>query len=1044
MSKWTLRLWVLGALVLATPALAVSQVTTGQISGTVRDSSGAVLPNAELFILNRGTGTSRTVQTDAQGRFEAPNLALGEYEVIASAAGFQSETRRGVAVTVGGHVVLNPTLSPSGVSEEVTVSGGAPLVETTSSAVGALVSREQIRDLPLNGRDYTQLALLQPGVVAYREQSRELNRGMGTRFSISGARHNQIGFRLNGIDIGDGAGTTPGSATGHNLGVDAIQEFQVLTNTFTAEQGKSAGGVVNIVHKSGTNALHGSAFEYHRNSALDNRNYFDPVDLEKPPFRRNQFGLSAGGPILRNKTFFFGAFEGLRERLDQTSINIVLTDGFKNGEFGAVDPRMKPYFDAMPGANGAQFSNGTGELISRIETESYENYLVGKIDHTFSGSDSASVSYTFDAGSVDAPQPRDGIVTSTSRSENKFHYVTAQHTHIFSSNVLHTLRGGFNRSNVQALQSPLVDMPASLAFVPGVNSGTIEVDGIDRFGLFFGPQIDRELLLDSLQIANSLTWIRGAHSFKAGMEVYRFQVTNTSFSRTGGGRYNFRSLADLRLARPNRFQADDPESPSRPTITQGLFGFFIQDDVRLAPTVTLNAGLRYEFITTPRSTEPNQSTLVNLTDPELTTGHTFMRNPSLKNFAPRVGLAWDVFGNQRTALRGGLGVYHDQITSYYYLPMVEANPPFNLTRTVNNPPFPSAYQEIASGRLPSTFSLQTLQHDLDQPYRVQYNVGVQQELSRNMAVAAYYVGARSYNSTQFFLNANSRAPSGTTADGRLFFNENDDPINPNFGAVQRRTTGGDSWYNSLQLLIQRRASGGLSYQGSYTLQKNEDTGSIAVFSSEGLNTVAQQSIFAAGDEEKGLSSYDVRHTLTTNVNYDVPSRSTWTGLARVLGEGWQLSGIATFSSGHPFTPILGFDNANVITRSRGDHLRPDLAAGADSNPVNPGNVDRYFDATAFVLPPRGTLGNLPRNTMIGPGMGTVDVSVKKRFRFGGARLLEFRSEVFNVLNRANFRIPENSQRTVFRAGGVLNPTAGRLTATSSSSRQVQFSLRFEF
>lgn len=1029
-------------LFVAVPSLAIAQATTGQISGTVHDATGAVVPAAEVTILNRGTGLVRIIRTDSAGHYEVPSLSLGDYEVVIGAPGFKSAAHSGITLTLGQHVVLNATLQTGSVSEQVTVVGGPPLVETTTSTVGALVSREQMRDLPLNGRDYTQLALLQPGVVPYHEQSKELNRGMGTRFSISGARHNQIGFRLNGIDVGDAAGNTPGSATGNNLGVDAIQEFQVLSNTFSAEQGKAAGGVINIVHKSGTNALRGGGFEYWRNSTFDARNFFDPA--EKPPFNRNQFGGTVGGPVVRNRTFFFGAYEGLNEKLSLTGINVVVSDAAKGGAFGPVNPAVVPYLNAMPAGNGRVFSNGTAEYATEIDTESREHYVVGKVDHTFSAKDSFSASYTFDTGRVAKPNPRDGIVTYATTSENRFQYVTAQHTHIFSNKVLHMLRGGFNQSHSDAVRDPLMTFADGLKFVPQVDFSSIEISGVDRFGLAFGPVTDRELKLDSWQLADSLTWLKGRHSFKGGMEAYAFKVIHTSFGRASGGRYVFDSVARFLSGTPSTFQSEDPSAPRRPIIHQQLFGFFVQDDIRASDRLTVNAGLRYEFITLPKSNGQNESTLIHLSDAALTTSDTFFKNPSLKNFAPRLGLAWDVFGNQRTALRGGAGLYYDQLTSYYYLQVVEGNPPFGLSRSIQNPPFPGGQALLASGTLPTRFDLTLLEYEPDQPVRLQYNVGLQQQVGQSIGFAVYFVGARGYNNPQFFLNANGRPPSGTTADGRLFFDRNSPAANPNFGVVQYRTTTGDSWYKSLQLVVNRRPSHGLAVQASYTLQKNEDTGSAFSNSSEGLNTVAQQSIYAAGPEfERGLSAYDVLHNLSANVNYDLPFGSNASGFAGALMAGWQVSGILNLSSGHPFTPILAFDNANVLVRSRGDHLRPDLAPGGNPNPVNPGNVDQYFDPTQFLLPPTGTLGNLPRNTIIGPGTAVVDLSVKKRFQLG-SRQLELRSEVFNLLNRANFRIPEDTQRTVINRDGSYNPTAGRLTATSTPSRQIQFAARFQF
>ena len=1030
----------LAGIALSVPLLSFGQITTATMSGTVRDSSDAVIPGADITIHNVGTGISRTVQSDAQGRYVAPDLSVGSYELRVEAAGFQKEVQTGIALTVGQHAVINFTLNPGAVAESVTINGEAPLVQTATSEVGALVSREQIRDLPLNGRDYTQLALLQPGVVQYREQSRQLNRGMGLEFSIAGARQNQVGFRLNGLDISDGAGKTPGSATGHNLGVDAIQEFQVLTNTFSAEYGKAAGGIVNIVHKSGTNSFHGSLFEYLRNSDLDARNFFDGPSV--PPFKRNQFGASLGGPVRKDKTFFFVSYEGLRERLATTLIASVFNNDLRSGKFGPISPLVQPYIDAMPIANGKIFPDGTGQNILQASTPSDENYVVAKMDHVLTSSDSISGSYTFDGGKLTAPDTRIGIVTYTTANENRFQYVTLQETHIFSPTTLNNIRAGFNRSHANANRVPLVNIPVNLQFVPGVNFSSVHVSGIDNYSLPFATVLDRELVLNNFQGADTLVLSRGPHSIKFGMEFYRLQFLQTTAGSAYGGSYSFNSIADFLAARPVTFQADDPAADSRPHIRQSMYGFFAQDDIRISPRLSVNTGVRYEFVASPHSIKPNESTLVHLTDPTLTTRATFLQGTSLKNIAPRVGFAWDVFGDQRTAVRGGLGFYFDPITSYYYLPVVEANPPFKLTRTVNNPPFPGGFAGIRSGVLPARFNLTLLDYHLSQPYRIQYNLGIQRQVTSSVGISAYYVGARGIHSTQLYSEENTRQPQGTTADGRLFFDPKTPPLNPNFAILELHTAGGDSYYNALQLAVNKRLAAGFQMQGSYTFSKSIDTGSISGYNTEGLNTVGAQSPFDSASE-RALSAFDVRNTFSFNTTYDLPFGSQWRGIAKAAA-GWQLGGILSLSSGLPFTPVLGFDNANMTTTGSGGNERPDLKAGWSNNPVDPGNVNRYFDATAFSLPPSGTLGNLGRNTMIGPGLAQLDFTAKKRFRITESKLLEFRSELFNLFNHANFRVPVAAQRIVFAKGGALNASAGTLTATTTSSRQIQFSLRFEF
>jgi len=390
-----------------------------------------------------------------------------------------------------------------------------------------------------------------------------------------------------------------------------------------------------------------------------------------------------------------------------------------------------------------------------------------------------------------------------------------------------------------------------------------------------------------------------------------------------------------------------------------------------------------------------------------------------------------------------VGFYFDPITSYYYLPIVEANPPFKQTRSINNPPFPGAFAGILSGSLGSQFSLTLLDHNFTQPYRIQYNLGIQRRLSGSLGLAVYYVGARGVHSTQLFSNINTRLPQGNTPDGRLFFDAKGPVLNPNFAFIELHTSGGDSFYNGLQVAINKRPSHGLQFQGSYTWSKSLDTGSITGYRTEGSNTVGAQSPFQLGSE-LGPSSFDIRQVFSLSAGYDLPFGAGLTGPARIVASGWQVGGILSLSMGLPFTPILGYDNANIITSSRGDSLRTDLVAGHSNNPVRPGNVAQYFDPTAFSLPPAGTLGNVGRNTMVGPGLAQFDFSVKKRFRIAESKQLEFRSEVFNLFDRANFRIPANAQRIVFNKGGVLNSSAGTITQTTTTSRQIQFSLRMEF
>ncbi|MBI2817401.1 MAG: TonB-dependent receptor [Acidobacteria bacterium] len=1022
----------------------MAQVTTGTISGTARDASGAVMPGAGVSIRHVETGIARAVTTDAEGRYLVPNLALGGYDVQATMSGFQTQVRTGITLTVGQQAVVNFTLQPGAVAESVTVMGEAPLVDTATSAVGALVSREQIQDLPLSGRNYTQLVLLQPGVVHYREQSSLVNRGMGERMSIAGARTNQVGWRLNGLDIADMSGNTPGSATGSNLGVDAIQEFQVLTNNFSAEHGKAAGGIINMVLKSGTNVFHGSVFEYLRNDKLDARQFFDRT---KPPLRRNQFGGSVGGPIRRDRTFFFGNYEGLRQRTKDTRIANVITREAKEGRITVggvpttveVAPSVKPYLAIWPEPNGRTTPQGVGEYVQSVSMAPGENYMVVKIDHTFSDSDSLSGSYVLDDGEVKGPM-RAILAVQDEALKSRYQYTSLFQTHIFSPTTLNVFRAGYNRSRLGAFSNPTGFWPPNLYFVPGEPSrGGISISGFDPLAVI---QDRNKATLDSYEVGDTLHLTRGAHSIKVGTNAMRFRYIYFSNGRAAGGRYMFNSLPDFLQGKPASYEGVGAEARTAPDFFQNLFGFFVQDDFQVSQRLTLNAGLRYEFITLPCFHQPLAGALVNLTDPQLTPGDCFIgRNPSLKNFAPRLGFAWDIFGNQKMALRGGFGLYHDQITSYYMAPLASTNPPFGLTRTLRNPPFPNANEQIMQGVLPARFSLHALQYSIDQPYRIQYNLGIQQELLRGTLLSLNYVGARAVHGPQLYSNINNRVPT-RLPDGRLYFDSASPQLNPNFGSIEYRGTGGDGYYNALQTMVNRRLSAGFHFQVSYTWSKNITTGDAFTYFSEGLSTASGQNPWEPGTE-RGLSTFDTRHQFSLNTTYELPFGRGGSGLLGELLSGWQVGGILTLSTGLPFTVGVGFDQAGKLVKYAdiGDDQRPDLVAGRSNNPTSADNVEQYFDPTAFALPQAGTLGNVGYNTLIGPGRAQVDFNVRKRFRITESKLLELRTELFNLFNRANFRIPNN--RYVFVGGGTRNPQAGRLTEVMTS-RQIQLALRLEF
>ena len=476
---------VLCSLVLS-GAMARGQVTTGTISGAVRDQSGAVLPGAGVTIRNVETGITRRIAADEQGRYRVPQLPLGNYEVEAEASGFSTEVRQGITLTIGREAVVDFSLNVGQVAERVVVEGEAPLVQTTTSEMGALVDNKKIRDLPLNGRSFEQLALLQPGVVVYAVASRELQFGSGVKFSVSGSRAYSNLFLLDGTDINDQADFTPGSAAGVVLGVETLREFSVLTNTYSAEYGRKAGGIINAVTKSGGNEIHGNAFYFHRNDNFDARNFFNTVSFAKPEFKRNQFGGTAGGPIRKDHTFFFGGYEGLRERLGLSNLTVVptapvhqgLVQNRTTGQFEnvGVDPRVRPYVDLFPLPNGRDFGDGTADFFSSPSKPTREDNFSVRLDHQISENDSLFGRYTFDDAEVFIPEK---IPTFGTGLVSRYQYVTVEEKHIFSPSVLNVLRLGYNRSfsDTGALQT--IGPTPNLAFVPGQELiGNICIDPI--------------------------------------------------------------------------------------------------------------------------------------------------------------------------------------------------------------------------------------------------------------------------------------------------------------------------------------------------------------------------------------------------------------------------------------------------------------------------------------------------------------------------------------------------------------------------------------
>jgi outer membrane receptor protein involved in Fe transport len=1002
----------------------MAQVTTATLSGIVTDETGGALPGVTVTIRALETEIVRVLTTDAEGRYRAAALEPGTYDMSAELAGFQTTRRPGIRLSIGQTLTVSLTMNVGKVEDVVTVSGEAPVIDTTRSSVAAIVDEQQIRELPLNGRDFSQLTLLQPGVLASPTTARQVDRGMGTQVSIAGARPNQISYQLDGTDVNFQGNQSPGSAAGGLLGVETVREFQVLINNYSAEYGRSSGGIVTAVTRSGTNQFRGAGFEFMRDESLDARNYFDNPNADKPPLERHQFGGFLGGPLVREKMFFFGSYEGLRQDRGYTSISRVPSRATRNRT--DIHQAILPYMRLFPEPNGEE-TGASGLYSVEVVEPTRENYVVGKIDHVASANHSFSLRYSWDKASVVVPQ---AIPLFSTDTNTKAQFFVGEHKWIVTPRLLNVVKVAWNRAYEATLNVDNIPIDPSLFFIPGTQFGSLNVQGLTTLGA--DTNTPTFVDLKSLQVVQSLTWSRGAHNIKTGVNWTRwFNDQDSSFVR--GGNYRFNSIDLFVQNRANTFEGQAPGSTTDRQWRQNLIGLFVQDDWSVARTLTLNGGLRYEFITVPKEKQGRVASMPDLYAAKTTTGGPLFDNPSLKNIAPRLGFAWDVTGDGKNALQGGGGLFFEPILSNVYRAYGNRTPPFYALVNPRNPPFPDP---TPAGAGTPRLRLDLVEYNLKNPYRVQYNLTYQRELLPQTVVTAGFIGARGYQQIRN-IEWNQAVPQ-VLSDGRYFFPPNPVRRNPAFESMRLRITDGRSWYKALVLGASRRFSNNLALQASYTWGKSEDYGSQAIGSGDFDNSF-QPAYGHDPASNKGLSDYDIRHNFVFNYTWEVPLAKGATGLGAALAQGWQVSGIVTMRSGVPFSPVLGFDRARALPRSGGAGQRPNLVPGASLNPVL-GGPERYFDPFAFELPDPGFLGDVPRNTIIGPGFASWDASLVKNFHAGGSRRLQLRLEVFNLLNRANFGLPA---ATIFDESGRL-ASAGEITTTVGTARQMQLGVKFEF
>ena len=1024
-------------------ATAMTQVTTGTISGMVKDSSGAVLPGARVVIRNEDTGISRTVQADSAGRYSAPSLNLGHYQVTVNLEGFQTEMRRGIVLTVGREAVVDMTLSVGAVTETVEVTGEAPLVESTTSSLGSLVDDRTIRDLPLNGRSYDQLALLQPGVIAQSTglASNSFLYGMSKRFSVSGGRSDTNSFLLDGTDINDQSNSTPGGAAGNNLGVDTIREFKILTNAFSAEYGRAAGSVITSVTRSGTNEFHGGVFEFIRNSVLDARNFFDKGS-SPPPFKRNQLGGEVGGPVKKDKTFFFGGYEGLRQRLGTTQLTTVPTALAKQGILPGgvtvpVSAAIVPFLKLYPNPNGLEFGDGTAEFNFAPTIATDENYFMGRVDHQLNAKTTLFGRYSFDSDFVNLPDP---IPDFLSKNVGRRQYSTLQANSVISATLLNNARFAFNRTFQKSDDLPTIQLGPEYSLIPGAIMGALNVGGPaigansngSRAVATLGTSnsVPRSYGYNLFEWGDDFSVVKGGHSLKTGAVIRRIR-DNTGLNTSVRGQYTFPTFNAFLAGLPSNLQAVQVGQDAYRGFRQTMGGAYIQDDINATRRLTLNLGFRWEAVTDPTEVNGKISNLLTPLSPQISLLGRFFRIGK-KNFEPRVGFAWRLNDSAKTVLRAGGGIFHNPILPYVYPLNVGKLPPYYTLLSVNNPNFPNGYQQLGTSvALPQIF---TVAQNIKELAKYQYNLSIEQQVFKDTVVELAYVGTHA-NHIMRFSEQDTFVPI-IQANGQPFYPVGAPRRNPNFAVIHWMTSDSNALYNAATITLKRKSSSGFQYQVFYTFSKAMDM----ISGTAGGDTLRDGSFTMQPDNPKrdwGPSDFNAKHNLVFNFTYPLPFKYS-SRSADIIWGGWSINGIGTFTAGQPLTPRL----ANNQSRDGDAQLvdRPDLKPGANNNPVLGGPV-RYYDPNAFALPLAGTFGNLGRNTIVGPGFANADMSLEKNFAIRESMNAVFRAEFFNIINHANFGLPNTTPLT---ATGAINGAAGRVTSTVNSSRQIQFGLKINF
>jgi hypothetical protein len=1034
------------SLALLAPIAIHAQVVGGSIGGVVTDASGGVIRGAQVLVHNTETGVERKLVTGGDGRYTAPSLPVGRYDIDVSSDGFGTQHRSGVVLTMGQSQVLDIALSVGALTQDVTVDATPATVNVSTQQTSGLVDERQVKELPLNGRSYDQLVTLNPGTVNYTGQRSggvgSSNSSVGNMFAVSGRRPQDNIFLLNGVEYTGASliNVTPGGTSGQLLGVDAVREFNVVTDTYSVSYGKRDGAQVSIVTASGTNTIHGDVYEFARNSFFDARNYFDPARV--PEFQRNDFGISLGGPVRKNKLFLFANYEGYRQNLGESLVALVPD----NASRAKAVPSVVPLLNLWPIQNGPEVltngaSTGIAEWIGSAPQHIREDFGTTRLDANLTPNDPLFAVYTIDDSTAHTPSQDPYSVIDEALREQ---VLSIQETHIFSPNLLNIARAGYSRASFLFLGSVPANIQAvTPSFIPGKPTGAVVIAGstasngassVTSAGANVGA--NNAIARNLFTFDDHIYWTLGRHQIEAGIWLQRLE-SNDNLAQDRFGQASFASLATFLAGTIKTFTyAPQPTELGWRTL---FADFYLEDTFHLTPRLELRAGFRSESSTGWSETR-GRAGVYNVVNSILQTNHSIQTDAIDDNRAlflpePRLGLAWNVFGNNTTSLRAGVGLHHSLLDALDY--RLDQAAPFNTVYT-----YSGTSVSAPTGATPQV-SPSTVDPDIATPSVLAYNLKIEQQVARATSLTIAYSGS---HSTHQILSGDLNEPPFVVQNGVITYTSTV-KANPALANSTSWWSGGSGNYNALIVDLRHDLSHGLQFRANYTWSKNLDDGS-AWNTSVSANTPAFVEVPSRPHLDYGPAATDLRHIASFNATYELPVGEGKTFLAKSgtltshIVSGWSLSGIASLLSGFPFSPQLGYNptNSGDSRNPVRPNLNPAFTGALYPDGSTAQRVAEFFNPAAFAAPPNTTVGNASRDSLSGPGYADVDLSLVKSTSLTEHTRLQLRAEFFNLLNHTNLQLPNE---VVYVAAGTLG-SPGVITSTAGTSRQIQLGAKVIF